>query len=114
MSAAPQDPKDATAVTHALNRAVLDTLPFADTQDSEDARRGFSGSRPEVEITNAAGRVVWSLKEYGFLAAAEPPPTVNPSLWRQARLNMHHGLFRVTDRLYQIRGFDISNMTIIE
>src|SRR5262249_4619313 len=72
------------------------------------------GSLPEVEITNAAGRVVWSLKEYGFLAAAEPPPTVNPSLWRQARLNMHHGLFRVTDRLYQIRGFDISNMTIIQ
>jgi len=114
MPASPQDSKDANAVTQALNRAVLDTLPFADTQDFEDAQRGFIGSLPEVEITNAAGRVVWSLKEYGFLAAAEPPPTVNPSLWRQARLNMHHGLFRVTDRLYQIRGFDISNMTIIE
>ena len=114
MPASPQDSKDANAVTQALNRAVLDTLPFADTQDFEDAQRGFIGSLPEVEITNAAGRVVWSLKEYGFLAAAEPPPTVNPSLWRRARLNMHHGLFRVTDRLYQIRGFDISNMTIIE
>src|SRR5262249_56735383 len=68
----------------------------------------------EVEIANETGRVVWSLKEYGFLAEEEAPPTVNPSLWRQARLNMHHGLFRVTDRLYQVRGFDISNMTIIE
>src|SRR5262247_858224 len=114
MPAYPQDSKDATALTHALNRAVLGTLPFADTQDFEDARRGFIGSLPEVEITNATGHVVWSLKEYGFLAAEEAPPTVNPSLWRQARLNMHHGLFQVTDRLYQVRGFDISNMTIIE
>src|SRR5499433_4180476 len=114
MPASPQDSKDATAVTHALNRAVLDTLPFADTQDFEDARRGFIGSLPELEITNETGRVVWSLKEYSFLAAEEAPPTVNPSLWRQAQLNMHHGLFRVTDRLYQIRGFDISNMTLIE
>src|SRR5262247_82025 len=114
MPAYPQDSKDATALTHALNRAVLGTLPFADTQDFEDARRGFIGSLPEVEITNATGHVVWSLKEYGFLAAEEAPATVNPSLWRQARLNMHHGLFQVTDRLYQVRGFDISNMTIIE
>src|SRR5262247_1521626 len=108
MPAYPQDSKDATALTHALNRAVLGTLPF------DDARRGFIGSLPEVEITNATGHVVWSLKEYGFLAAEEAPATVNPSLWRQARLNMHHGLFQVTDRIYQIRGFDISNMTLIE
>ena len=114
MPSSSQDPKNATAATHALNRAVLDTLPFADTQDFEDARRGLIGSLPEMEISNETGRVVWSLKEYSFLAAEEAPPTVNPSLWRQARLNMHHGLFRVTDRLYQIRGFDISNMTIIE
>src|SRR5262245_29312559 len=61
-----------------------------------------------LEVMARLGRVVWSLKEYGFLAAEQAPPTVNPSLWRQARLNMHHGLFRVTERLYQIRGFDIS------
>src|SRR5262249_45829015 len=114
MPASPQDSKDANAVTQALNRAVLDTLPFADTQDFEAARAGFVGSRPEGETPNPAARVVWSLREYGFPAAADPPPPVTPSLWRQARLNMHHGLFRVTDRLYQIRGFDISNMTIIE
>src|SRR5215510_4179540 len=101
MPASPQDSKDATAVTHALNRAVLDALPFADTQDFEDARRGFLGSLPEVEIRNDQGRVVWSLRDYAFLDDAEAPPTVNPSLWRQARLNMHHGLFQVTDRIYQ-------------
>jgi alkyl sulfatase BDS1-like metallo-beta-lactamase superfamily hydrolase len=106
--------KDATPITRALNRSVLDTLPFADTQDFEDARRGFLGSLPEVEIKNEHGRVVWSLRDYAFLGDVEVPPTVNPSLWRQARLNMHHGLFQVTDRIYQIRGFDISNMTLIE
>src|SRR5258705_11796492 len=107
-------PKDATPTTHAQNRAVLDALPFGDVQDFEDARRGFLGSLPEVEIKNDRGRVVWSLKEYAFLAETQAPPTVNPSLWRQARLNMHHGLSQVTDHIYQIRGFDISNMTIIE
>ena len=107
-------PQDATAITRALNRAVLDTLPFADTQDFDDARRGFVASLPEIEIKNAQGRVVWSLRDYAFLEHAEAPPTVNPSLWRQARLNLHHGLFQVSERIYQVRGFDISNMTIVE
>jgi len=114
MTAAAEGPQDATPATRAQQRAVLDALPFADTQDFEDAARGFVATLPEVEIRNAQGRVVWSLRDYAFLAAAEPPPTVNPSLWRQARLNMHHGLFHVTERVYQIRGFDLSNMTIIE
>jgi len=105
---------DATPITIAQNQAVLDALPFGDTQDFDNARRGFLGSLPEVEIKNADGRVVWSLREYAFLSEEGAPPTVNPSLWRQARLNMGHGLFRVTERIYQIRGFDISNMTVIE
>ena len=106
--------KDATPITRARNRAVLDALPFGDRQDFADARRGFIGTLPEVEITNAQGRVVWSLKDYAFLADEDAPPTVNPSLWRQARLNMENGLFHVTEGIYQIRGFDISNMTLIE
>jgi linear primary-alkylsulfatase len=107
-------PQDATPITGAKNRAVLGALPFDDVADFEDAGRGFIGSLPEVEIKNAQGRVVWSLREYAFLTEETAPPTVNPSLWRQARLNMHHGLFQVTDRIYQMRGFDISNMTLIE
>ena len=106
--------KDATAATEAVNRAQLDALPFGDATDFEDAARGFVATLPEVEIKNAQGRVVWSLREYAFLGEANAPATVNPSLWRQARLNLHHGLFQVTDRIYQIRGFDLSNMTIIE
>src|SRR6185437_13467889 len=88
--------------------------PFEDRQDFEDAQRGFVGTLPDVEITNASGRVVWSLRDYAFLGQDDAPPTVNPSLWRQARLNHASGLFQVTDRIYQIRGFDISNMTLIE
>src|SRR6185437_14678992 len=95
-------------------RAALETLPFDDTRDFEDAARGFVATLPEVEIKNAQGRVVWSLRDYAFLARAEAPPTVNPSLWRQARLNLHHGLFQVTERVYQVRGFDLSDMTLIE
>ena len=110
----PVPPRDATPLTAARNRAVLDALPFADRQDFEDAARGFIATLPEVEITNAQGRVVWSLRDYGFLAAEEAPSTVNPSLWRQARLNLHSGLFHVADGIYQIRGFDISNMTLLE
>jgi alkyl sulfatase BDS1-like metallo-beta-lactamase superfamily hydrolase len=108
------DPKDAAAATTALHRAVLDALPFGDRQDFEDASQGFIASLPEVEIRNAEGRVVWSLREYAFLAAEQAPMTVNPSLWRIARLNMNHGLFKVAERIYQVRGFDISNMTLIE
>jgi len=114
MAADAQSPKDATPVTCAHNRSVLDALPFGDTQDFADAARGFVGTLPEVEIRNAEGRVVYWLKDYAFLAHEQAPDTVNPSLWRQARLNMNNGLFQVTDRIYQVRGFDISNMTIIE
>src|SRR5262245_55562404 len=107
-------PKNAEPLTAALNRTVLESLPFADTQDFADARRGLLAALPELEIKNDQGRVVWSLRDYAFLADEQAPPTVNPSLWRQARLNMHHGLFQVSDRIFQIRGFDISNMTLIE
>ncbi|MGH7323726.1 MAG: alkyl/aryl-sulfatase [Candidatus Rokuibacteriota bacterium] len=114
MTVPAQSPKDATPTTRARNETVLKALPFDDTRDFDDARRGFLGTLPEVEIRNAQGRIIWSLKDYAFLSDEEAPPTVNPSLWRQARLNMNNGLFQVTDRIYQVRGFDISNMTLIE
>jgi alkyl sulfatase BDS1-like metallo-beta-lactamase superfamily hydrolase len=107
-------PKDATPITQARNRAVLDALPFEDTQDFEDATRGFLGTWPEEEIRHDDARVVWSLADEPFMAEDVAPDTVNPSLWRQAHLNKLHGLFQVTDRVYQVRGFDASNMTLIE
>jgi len=114
MAAEPQGSKDATPPTCAHNRSFLDALPFGDRADFEDAARGFIGTLPKVEFRNPEGRVIFSLADYAFLAHEQAPDTVNPSLWRQARLNMNNGLFQVTDRIYQVRGFDISNMTIIE
>ncbi|MFN8523261.1 MAG: alkyl sulfatase dimerization domain-containing protein [Chloroflexota bacterium] len=105
---------DATPITRTRNRAMRDALPFHETQDFEDARRGFLGTWPEAEIRHADGRVVWSLADEPFMDSDEAPDTVNPSLWRQAQLNKLHGLFKVTDGIYQVRGFDASNMTVIE
>ena len=67
-----------------------------------------------MTITNEAGRPVWSLKQYAFETAEHPPATVHPSLWRQAQLNMNNGLFKVAERIYQVRAFDLSNMDVIE
>jgi alkyl sulfatase BDS1-like metallo-beta-lactamase superfamily hydrolase len=107
-------PKDASASVIAQNAAMLKALPFADTADFDDAARGFFGTIENAEITSSQGRAVWSLKPYGFLSEADAPATVNPSLWRQSRLNMHHGLFEVVPGVYQVRGLDIANMTLIE
>lgn len=111
-AATPANP--ATDATTRAQAAVLQQLPFKDRRDFEDARRGFIGTIDSGEIRDAQGNVVWSLNPYGFLKEATAPATVNPSLWRQAQLNMQNGLFQVAERIYQIRGFDISNMTIIE
>ena len=108
------EPKDAAPATRTLNEAVKSQLPFDDRRDYEDARRGLIAALPDGVAKNSAGTTVWNLNEYSFLADDVAPATVNPSLWRMAQLNLVNGLFRVVDRIYQIRGFDIANMTIIE
>src|SRR3979409_424070 len=98
----------------AQHAATLKALPFSDTADFDDASRGFLGTLENAGITSAQGRVVWSLEPYGFLSGADAPATVNPSLWRQSRLNMNHGIFEAVPGVYQVRGLDIANMTLIE
>ena len=88
-------------------------LDYDDRTDFENASRGFVGTLDPVTFTNAEGRVVFDLTEYDFLSG-EPVDTVHPSLWRQAQLCVTNGLFEVTDGIYQVRGFDLSNMTIVE
>ena len=109
-----QGPKEASVSVIAQHEAMLKALPFDDTADFDDAARGFLGTIDNAKIANAQGRVVWSLEPYGFLSDAKAPATVNPSLWRQSRLNMQHGLFEVVPGVYQVRGLDIANMTLIE
>ncbi len=100
--------------TIAANTAVLNELDFRDTGDFDDAARGFMGTIPDALVTQANGNVVWGMQDYQFLQSEQAAPTVNPSLWRQARLNMHHGLFKVVDGIYQVRGLDLANITFIE
>ncbi len=110
-----EQPKEATQATVVANDNVLLELNFDNKQDFDDARRGFIATFPNLDIKDASGkRSVWNMTDYAFLNKEAAPSTVNPSLWRQARINMENGLFKVTDRIYQIRGFDLSNMTIIE
>jgi alkyl sulfatase BDS1-like metallo-beta-lactamase superfamily hydrolase len=106
--------KDATEATRTSNSAASTALPLADQQSFEDARRGFIEALGDRLITRPDGRPVWTLRGYEFLASERAPDTVHPALWRHARVNMANGLYRVTDRVYQLRGFDVSNMTIIE
>lgn len=83
-------------------------------ENQENARRGFVATLPHAEILGAKGRVVWSMRDYAFLDTPQAPGTVHPNLWEHARLNAIHGLFKVTERIYQVRGFDVSNVSFIE
>lgn len=100
--------------TAGFQRLVASQQPPEDREDDADAWRGFMGSMDDAAIKRADGGSVWNLAAYGFLADAEAPDTVNPILWRQARLNRAHGLFQVTERIFQVRGFDLANITFIE
>ncbi|MET9213035.1 MULTISPECIES: alkyl/aryl-sulfatase [unclassified Nocardia] len=86
---------------------------YTDRTDFDNADRGWIASLDPCVITADDGRVVWDMASYGFLDG-ECPDTANRSLWRQGQLCARHGLYQVTDRVYQIRGFDLSNMTLIE
>ncbi len=107
-------PKPATEATRRYNADFASRLPADDGQDFADAGRGFLGSNPDAMVADAKGKIVWSMAPFAFEEETTPPPSVNPSLWRQARLNLKHGLFEVTPGLYQVRGFDLSNITFIE
>ncbi len=99
--------------TRAANAAFAQTLPWSDREDEDFANRGFVAANVAQQIRTTDGsRVAWDFSVYNFLQG-DAPDTVNPSLWRHAQLLTRAGLFRVTDRVYQIRGFDVSNMTIV-
>lgn len=101
----------ATPSTIAYNGAVADRLPIEDAGDFRDVQRGLL-AQLDQDILDARGQVVWRVHAYDFLSGAAPE-TVNPSLWRQSMLNAQHGLFQVTDGIYQVRGYDVSVMSII-
>ncbi|MCW3171884.1 alkyl/aryl-sulfatase [Shewanella subflava] len=115
-SFAATQPKPATDHTKQANNAVLKALPFNDKQDFENAKRGFIAKPDVVTIKDDKGNVVWDLEQYKtYISEDKPAPdTVNPSLWRNSQLVMQHGLFEVRENIYQIRSFDLSNITFIK
>jgi alkyl sulfatase BDS1-like metallo-beta-lactamase superfamily hydrolase len=134
------DPGPASTHTRKALTEAAAGLPFEDREDFEDAQRGLIASAPSLTLRNAQGRVVWDMDSYDFIDAHEAatgeahgerqsdvpgqagvsptpsqaPATVHPSLWRMARLNGMHGLFEVVPSIYQVRGYDISNVTFVE
>jgi alkyl sulfatase BDS1-like metallo-beta-lactamase superfamily hydrolase len=107
------EPAEASAITTTHNAAVLQHLPFSDRTDFESVSKGliapFKG-----QVKDASGKVIWDIAAYDFLAKDQSPASVNPSLWRLAQLSTHAGLFEVSPKIYQVRGLDVANMTIIE
>ena len=90
----------------------LEAKAILDPADFDRARRGWIASIPSGRVVNAAGRTVSEIAAYEFLQD-DAPDTVNPNLWRHAQLNAHHGLFEVADGVWQVRGYDISNITFV-
>jgi alkyl sulfatase BDS1-like metallo-beta-lactamase superfamily hydrolase len=119
-SALPQfskEPKGASDSTKQANEALRATLPFDDVEDFSDAEEGFLLTWPDLTIPYPSDpdKSVWTLRPYEDQKPGSTcPETVNPSLWRQSTLNRTNGLYRVADGFYQVRAFDMSNMTIIE
>ena len=110
---APQSSQPATAVTARANDAVRQSLALDDKQDFEDATRGLIATLPDPVVKGANGKVVWDARRYDFVQG-DAPATVNPSLWRQEKLNNARGLFKIADGIYQVRGYDLANMTLVE
>ncbi len=104
----------ATSSTAGANAELAKRLPIADQADFENARRGLIATADSLQVSReATGETIWNQDQYGF-EQGDAPASVNPSLWRQAKLNAIHGLFKVTEGVYQLRGFDLANMTLIE
>ena len=109
-----QDAKPASDATVAAHRNVAAQLPAEDGRDLDFADRGFIGTLSDPVITSKDGKPVWNLDAYDWMTDGTSPNTVNPSLWRHMGLLRKHGLFAVTDNIWQVRGFDVSNMTVIK
>ncbi len=109
-------PGDACPHTKRLNAQAAEQLPFGDTDDFADAQRGFIAPLPNNGvIQDDDGTVSWDPSPFSFITPGAPSPdSVHPSLWRQSQLLLKAGLFAVTDRIYQVRSADLSNITFIE
>ena len=109
------DTKAATEQTVKVNSAIYSVLDFEDKTEYEFATKGLIDAPEELELKDADGNVIWSQKAYGFVDNYEKcPDTVNPSLWENTKNNHAYGLFKVCENIYQVRGYDMANLTLIK
>ncbi|MCL2085308.1 MAG: MBL fold metallo-hydrolase, partial [Oscillospiraceae bacterium] len=106
--------KGATDHTRDINHACYDHLDFSDEREFENARRGLIAAPEQLELYDPTGKLIWSQKAYAFVKDTEAPDTANPSLWRHTQINHNYGLYEVTDGIYQVRGYDLTNFTFVE
>ena len=110
-----KDAKPASSHTVEVHSALYSLLDFTDTQEYENAVRGLIDAPEVLELKDDQGNVVWSQAAYSFLDDYETAPdTVNPSLWENTKNNHAYGLFEVVEGIYQVRGYDMANMTVIK
>lgn len=110
-----EQPKPATDATKSANAKLMQELPFNDKTSFDLAHKGFIAPLPQDVLKGANGNPIWDPAKYGFIKEDQAAPdTVNPSLWRQSQLINISGLFKVADGIYQVRNYDLSNMTIVE
>ena len=107
------DGKEASSFTRTFQAGQRSSLPFSDERDFEEHQRGFLARPDYTQIRADAGNVAWDMGSYGFLLDGEDFDSIHPSLQRQATLNMNYGLYEVMDGVYQVRGFDLANITFI-
>ena len=108
---------DASDFTKRANSEWYSRLDFKDNSERENASRGLIEGNNALEIRDSKGSVVWNAAKYNYMQyvkSQEIPDTVNPSLWRNTVNNSYAGLFKVCDGIYQVRGFDMANMTFIK
>lgn len=108
------DVKDASKYTADENAQVYKTLDFSDEQEKEFAKKGFITAPDKLEIKTENGTVAWSQTAYDFIRNSSTPDSANPSLWRNTELNSLYGLFEVVDGVYQVRGYDVANVTFVK
>jgi len=105
----------ASKFTIDLQNGLRATLPFADKRDFEEAKKGFIAAPPYKQIKADDGHVAWDMASYDWLLEGNTFDSINPSLQRQAILNMAYGLYEVVPgKIYQVRGFDLANISFIK
>jgi alkyl sulfatase BDS1-like metallo-beta-lactamase superfamily hydrolase len=108
-------PKGKAPSQHTLEQIKLSSadLPFGDTRDFDELKKGFIAPMPDLKIASDAGGIAWDMERFQFLNEDREFDSIHPSLLRQSRLNNNYGLYEVIPGIYQVRGVDLSDLTIV-